>query len=71
MKKPIDIVTSKFLKRLKGFIYKCFKKVKIIDKPNKDLEQLYNKRRLLRNKQDVDSQNELEKVDQELCSKYS
>ena len=37
MKKPIDIVTNEFLKRLKGFIHKCFKKVKIMDQPNKEL----------------------------------
>ena len=30
MKKPIHIVTKKFLKRLKGFIHQCFTKVKII-----------------------------------------
>ena len=50
MKKPINIVTHKFLKRLKGFIHQCFKKVKIIDKPDQQLESLYNKRRILRNK---------------------
>ena len=42
MKKPINIVTNKFLKRLKGFIHQCFTKVKIVDKPDKQLESLYN-----------------------------
>jgi hypothetical protein len=71
MKKPIDIVTNEFLKRLKGFIHKCFKKVKIIDQPNKELEELYNKRRILRNRHDEASKIELDEVDLELSSKYS
>ena len=44
MEKPIDIVTNKFIKRLKGFIHQYFKKVKIIDKPDKPLENLYHKK---------------------------
>jgi hypothetical protein len=71
MEKPIDIVTNKFIKRLKGFIHQCFKKVKIIDKPDKQLENLYNKRRILRNKKDDKSKVELEDVEKELSDKYS
>ena len=40
MKKPINVVTKKFLKKLKGFIHQCFTKVKIIDKPDEQLENL-------------------------------
>ena len=63
MKKPINIVTHKFLKRLKGFIHQCFKKVKIIDKPDQQLESQYNKRRILRNKKDLASKAEPEEVE--------
>ena len=51
MKKPLDIVTRKFLKRLKGFIHESFNKVKIVETANKELEHLYDKRRALRNQQ--------------------
>ena len=71
MNKPLDIVTNKFIKRLKGFIHECFKKVKIIDRSNKELELLYNTRRILRQKTDEASQKKLEEVENELSSKYS
>ena len=69
--KPLHLVTKLFLKRLKGFIYKSFKKVKIIQKPDVTLEKLYCKRRILRSKQDQTSKNELELVENELAEKYS
>ena len=37
---------KKFLKGLKGYIHECFEKVKIVDKPNKELEELYKKKKL-------------------------
>ena len=55
MDKPLEVVTNKFMKRLKGFCYQCFKKVKILNKPDKKLEELYNIRRLLRTKEDDNS----------------
>ena len=70
-KKPVHLVTKHFLKRVKGFIHKCFKKVKILQKPDDILEKLYSKRRILRMKQDQSSKDELEKVENELAEKYS
>ena len=71
MNKPLEVVTNKFLKRLKGFVHKCFKKVKIIDKPDDELEELFNKRRVLRNQSDYESQTKLEELNDELATKYS
>lgn len=62
MKKPVDIVTQKFLKRLKGFIHECFNKVKMVEKSNKELEHLYDKRKVLRNRKDMKGKTELEAV---------
>ena len=70
-KKPLEIVTKKLVKRIKGFIHSNFQKIKIIDKPNEALEKLYNKRRLLRTQTDDDSIQELEDVENELSEKYS
>ena len=69
--KPLDVVTKKFIKRLQGFIHKCFKKVRIVEKEDKKLEALYNKRRILRSNNDEASQIKLEEVEKELCEKYS
>ena len=69
--KPIKEITNTFVKRIKGFIHSNFKKVKIIDKPDKNLEHLYNKRRLLRNKTEEESIQELEQVENELSEKYA
>ena len=68
--KPLDLVTKQFLTRLNGYVHECFKKVKIVDKPNADLERLYNKRAVLRTKSDNVSKKELEVVENELSIKY-
>lgn len=60
-----------FLKRLNGFVNQSFKKVKITNKPDKVLESLYNKRRILRSQTSESSKLELAKVDEELAEKYS
>ena len=69
--KPINIVTKKLLRRLKGFIQKSFKKIKITNKPDEILENLYSKRRQLQNNENEDSKKELEKIESELAEKYS
>ena len=69
--KSITVVTNKMMKRLKGFIHQCFRKVKIVDKPNAELNDLYNKRQILRTKNDEKSKVELEKLNDKLCQKYS
>ena len=56
---------------MKGFVQECFTKVKIEDKPNTELDNLYNKRTVLRTKSDDKSLSELEKVENELSEKYS
>ena len=69
--KDLNIQTKKFLKRLNGFVNQSFKKVKITNKPDKVLESLYNKRRILRSQTSETSKLELAKVDEELADKYS
>ena len=71
MNKPIEVVTNKFIKRIKGFVHKCFKKVKIKETNDKKLEEMYNKRRLLRNKTDEDSVAKLEELNDKLAHEYS
>ena len=65
-KKSIHIVTKQFLKRVNGFV-----QVRIEDKPDKELENLYNDRTLLRTKLDEESKVKLEVVENNLSEKYS
>ena len=67
--KSLEVKTKKFLKRLNGFIQDSFKKVKISEKYDHKLEELYDKRRYLRTKDDGESNLELEAV--ELAERYS
>ena len=69
--KDLNVQTKKFLKRLNGFINQSFKKVKITNKPDRVLEKLYDKRRLLRAQSIENSKSELAKVEAELAEKYS
>ena len=59
------------IKRIKGFVNQTFKKVRIVEKPDEELETLYTKRRILRSKNNFQSQIELETVEKELSDKYA
>ena len=65
----LNSITKKFLKRLNGVIHNSFKKIKISERPNKALEELFEKRNLLRTKSDPESRDALEQVEEELASK--
>jgi hypothetical protein len=66
--KDINTRTKKFLKRIGYCISKCFKKVRIKQsKRNKTIENLFNKRRILRTKEDETSIEELSRVEEELA----
>ena len=67
--KDLNSCTKKFLKRLDGFIHSSFKKIRISNKIDKNIENLMNIRRNLRNKEDVDSKNKLKKVEEELADR--
>ena len=73
-KEDINTCTKKFIKNLNSCIRICFRKVRITEKTNKEIENLFNRRRILRNKNDVKNKQELEKVESklaELCAKYN
>ena len=65
----LDISTNIFIERLNNVISKCFKKVRITDKPNKDLDDLFKKRKILRQKDDEISKAELQDVEKKLNDK--
>ena len=65
----LDACTRQYIKNLNQCIRKCFKKIRISDRPNKEIEELFNQRRLLRNKNDETSIKELEDVERKLAEK--
>ena len=65
----INVTTKKFLKKLDTCIYKCFTKIRIVDRPDKELDELFAQRKILRNKTDQASKAKLEKVELDLAEK--
>ena len=65
----LNVATKKFLKRLNGCIQESFKKVRISEKKNEEIEALFHRRRLLRNKDDEKSKDELKEVEEELADR--
>ena len=66
--KNIEVQTKQFMKRLGFCLNKCFKKVRVkTTKRNKDLESLFNKRRILKNKTDDVSKKSLIEVEEKLA----
>ena len=63
----INTCTRKFLKRLNQQISKCFKKVRITERQNKDIEELFEKRKVLRNSTDEISEQLLLEVEAKLA----
>ena len=54
---------------LDACIYKCFTKIRIVDRTDAELDALFAKRKILRNKTDEASKVELEKVEYSLAEK--
>ena len=69
--KNVNTTSKRFIKRLGFFIAKCFRKVRINGRyKNKALEELLNRRRILRSKKNENSIEELENVNKilsEMC----
>ena len=67
--KDLNILTKKFLKRLNGCLHQCFKKIKISGNGNKEIDELFNRRKVLKTKVDDKSREELENIEKELANK--
>ena len=65
----LNCATDEFINRLNKIIKRTFRKIRITEKPNKEIEELFEKRRLLSNKIDAKSQVELEVVEAKLAEK--
>ena len=65
----LNAITKKFLKRLDGCINKCFRKVKLSEGKNKEIEELFSRRKVLRTKTDAKSKEELKQVEDDLANK--
>ena len=70
-KEDVEKVTKKFLKRLDGFLHSNFRKIRVTDKVDKELEELYKKRSELKSKDDPQSVAELEELETKMADRYS
>ena len=66
-KSDLNEATNAFFIKLEEYIKRCFKKIRISDKPNKELDDLFSKRKELRNKSDDYSKIELAQVETKLA----
>ena len=58
---------SYLFQRFNEAIKACFRKIRICDKPNKIVDELFKKRKQLRNQNDTLSKEELKQVEKELA----
>ena len=65
--KDLNSATKVFLKRLNTCLHRSFRKIKVKDKPNGELNELFSKRKHLRSKDDDESKAELKKVEDQLA----
>ena len=65
----LESVTKKFLKNLDRCFQQSFKKIRVDHKEDKYLNELFNKRRVLRTKHDDASKEELKIVEELLAEK--
>ena len=63
----LNKATELFIKKLNKCIKSCFKKIRVSEKPNKEVEELFAKRKELRNNEDEKSKLELEQVENKLA----
>ena len=65
--KDLNTCTKIFVKGINKCIRKCFQKIRITDRPNKEIEDLFNQRRSLRVEKDEESKLKLEEVEKKLA----
>ena len=65
--KDLDTATKLFMKKLDNIIKSSFKKIRVTEKSNKEIDELFNRRRELRGKTDEYSRAELERVETKLA----
>ena len=63
----LDVATDMFMKKLNENIKACFSKIRITEKHNKELEELFTERKMLRNKNDEVSIMKLKIVEDKLA----
>ena len=67
----LNKLTEIFLKRLQKTISKCFRKVRVVERIDKEKAELFKKWRNLKNKTDKESKAELENIENKLADEYA
>ena len=67
----MDQITKNFMKKFKDIKHKCFKKVRITNKDHSKIDNLFQKRKILKSKDDKESKSKLREIEEELAEKLS
>ena len=67
----LNVLTNKFLKRLQKTINKCFRKVRITERTDKEKDDLFAKWKFLKKQSDKESTEELVEIEKEIANKYA
>ena len=63
----LNTCTKKFIRSINQCIRKCFRKIRITSRPNKEMEELFKKRQRLKASKDEKSRKDLEEVEEQLA----
>ena len=70
-KDNIEVQSKRFLKELNKILHQCFKKIRVTESTNKEVDRLFEKRKFLKKKEDRNSKKELNKVEEKLADKMA
>ena len=67
----INLSTEKFIKRLNKTIHKCFRKIRVTEKIDKEKQKLFEKWKKMKNDINCKNKTEFEKLESLLAEKYA
>ena len=67
----IEVQSKKFLKQLSKMLHQCFKKIRVKDTINVEINKLFDKQKCLKMKTDIKSKQLLQNVEDELAEKMA
>ena len=67
----IELQSKKFLKELSKILHQCFTKIRVKETQNKEINKLFEKKKVLKMKIDIASRKELIKVEADLADKMA
>ena len=67
----VNSLTEKFMKRLNKIINKCFRKIRVTERMDKNKEELFEKWRKMKNNLNDKNKSEFEELESKITEKYA